>query len=205
MFAAFRVRSFRYQWPADLLTSWAAEMETLILGWYVMVNTGSVLMLTAFASLQSLGTLAAPVFGVLGDRLGVRTMLCAMRATYAVLATVVMILALAGVLTPVWVLVIATLAGVVRPNDLVMRTALLAAMVLAFVINLSAYPVTSGLLPYVARDIYMVDSRGLAWLVASFSLGGLVGSIAIVLTGGPRQPGRAMVVYAALWYALLLG
>jgi len=47
--AAFRVRSFRYQWPADLLTSWAAEMETLILGWYVMVNTGSVVMLTAFA------------------------------------------------------------------------------------------------------------------------------------------------------------
>ena len=24
---ALRVRSFRYQWPADLLTSWAAEMD----------------------------------------------------------------------------------------------------------------------------------------------------------------------------------
>src|SRR5213592_3309296 len=88
----FRIRSFRYQWPADLLTSWAAEMETLILGWYVMVNTGSVVFLTVFASLQSLGTLAAPVFGVLGDRLGVRTMLCAMRVTYALLAALLMVL-----------------------------------------------------------------------------------------------------------------
>lgn len=84
--AAFRVRSFRFQWPADLLTSWASEMETIILGWYVMVHTGSVLMLTAFGSLQFFGTLAAPMFGVLGDRLGGRFMLCALRLTYAVLA-----------------------------------------------------------------------------------------------------------------------
>jgi hypothetical protein len=304
--AAFRVRSFRFQWPADLLTSWAQEMETLILGWYVMVNSGSVVMLTAFASLQSLGTLAAPMFGVLGDRLGVRTMLCAMRASYALLALLLMTLAFGGWLTPTWVLVIATLAGIVRPNDLVMRhsligetipaphqigavglsrasmdsarvagalvgaglsavlgvgpayafvtvcyvaslaltfgvargqaapdpttashgsaartspyrdlkdglvhvattPALLAAMLLAFLINLSAYPVTSGLMPYVARHVYMVDSTGLGWLVASFSFGALAGSIVIVATGGPRRPERAMVVYAAIWYALLLG
>ena len=50
--AAFRVRSFRFQWPADLLASWASEMETLILAWYVMVTTGSVLLLTAFGALQ---------------------------------------------------------------------------------------------------------------------------------------------------------
>ena len=68
--AAFHVRSFRYQFAADLLTSWAVEMEVVILGWYVMVQTGSVLMLTVFGSLQFLGTLAAPMFGVLGDRLG---------------------------------------------------------------------------------------------------------------------------------------
>ena len=58
--APFRVRSFRYQWPADLLTSWASEMETIILGWYVMVHTGSVVLLTVFGSLQFLGTLLAP-------------------------------------------------------------------------------------------------------------------------------------------------
>ena len=123
--AAFRVRSFRFQWSADLLTSWAFEMETIILGWYVMVHTGSVLLLTLFGSLQFLGTLVAPMFGVLGDRLGGRFMLCAMRATYATLAALMMVLILAGLLSPVAVFAVATLAGIVRPNDLVMRNSLI--------------------------------------------------------------------------------
>src|ERR1700752_2203849 len=38
----FAIRSFRFQWPADLATSWAFEMETIILGWYVLVETQSV-------------------------------------------------------------------------------------------------------------------------------------------------------------------
>ena len=306
-FAAFGVRSFRFQWSADLLTSWAFEMETLVLGWYVMVTTGSVLWLTAFGSLQFLGTLAAPMFGVLGDRLGGRIMLCAMRATYASLAALLGLLALAGLLTPAWVLVIATLAGLVRPNDLVMRNTLigetipaphlmgalglsratgdsarvagalagaalstvlgigytyvfvtsfyvaslaltfgvarrrpvpdpaaslrgasipgpsrwrdltdglvrvratpelLAMMLLAFLINLTAYPVSSGLLPYAARRVYHVDETGLAWLVASFAFGGLLASITTVLTGGPRHAERSTLVCTALWYGLLLG
>ena len=303
--AAFRVRSFRFQWSADLLTSWAFEMETLVLGWYVMVHTGSVLLLTAFGSLQYVGTLAAPMFGVLGDRLGGRTMLCAMRATYAALAALLTCLALAGVLTPVWVLVLAALAGVVRPNDLVMRHSLigetippehlmgalglsratmdsariagalagaglstalgvgatylfvtsfyvaslaltfgvsgrprgaapaarrsvasgpsrrsdlaeglvrvlktpelLAMMLLAFLVNLTAYPVSNGLLPYVAQRIYRVDATGLAWLVTSFALGGLAASVATVVTGGPRHPARATLVALGAWYASLLG
>jgi MFS family permease len=305
--AAFRVRSFRFQWPADLLTSWAFEMETLILGWYVMVHTGSVLLLTTFGSLQLLGTLAAPMFGVLGDRLGGRAMLCAMRATCAMFAALLMGLAAAGMLTPAWVLVVAALVGIVRPNDLVMRNSLigetippvhlvgaigmsrttqdsarvggalagaglstvlgigyayvfvvsfyvaslaltfgvsrgrpvddpgagprgasslrassgrdlkdglvhilttpklLALMWLAFLINLTAYPVTTGLLPYVARRVYLVDATGLGWLVASFSFGALLGSIAMVATGGPRRPERSMLVHVVLWYALWLG
>src|SRR5688572_621640 len=91
-------------------------METLVLGWYVIVATGAV---------QFLGTLAAPIFGVLSDRLGGRTMLCAMRTVYAGLAATLMVLALTGLLTPVWVLVLATLSGVVRPNDLLMRNTLI--------------------------------------------------------------------------------
>ena len=304
----FRIRSFRFQLPADLLTSWAFEMETLILGWYVMVNTGSVLLLTAFASLQFLGSLAAPMFGVLGDRLGGRLMLCAMRTSYAVFAGCLMLLAFTGTMTPTLVFVVATLAGIVRTNDLVMRNwligetipshqvvgalgmsraamdsarvagalagaalstalgiglayavvttlylaslaltlgvsrgrrvpdpaappaassfsgsrssrwrelkdgvahvlrtpALIAVMWLAFLINLTAYPTTNGLLPYVARKIYLVDATGLGWLVATFSLGGLFASITIVITGGSRHPARSTLVYTAIWYVLLL-
>src|SRR6201987_5464115 len=92
--APFRNRSFRFQWPADLLTSWAFEMETLILGWYVLVETRSVLLLSLFASLTYIGTLIAPMFGVIGDRIGHRDLLAMMRVSYTVLATVLMTLAL---------------------------------------------------------------------------------------------------------------
>src|SRR5262249_27973467 len=117
----FRARASRSQLPADLLTSWAFEMETLILGWFVMVHTGSVLLLTLFASLQFAGTLTSPLFGVLGDRLGGRFMLCAMRATYAGVAALFTILAFTGAVTTGRVFVLAGLVGIVRSNDLVMR------------------------------------------------------------------------------------
>jgi len=68
--APFQIRSFRFQWPADLLASWAFEMEGVILGWFVLVATGSVLALAVFGSLQFLGTLISPLFGMVGDRIG---------------------------------------------------------------------------------------------------------------------------------------
>src|SRR6188768_2148560 len=122
--APFRVRSYRFQWLADLATSWAFEMETIILSWYILVETKSVLMLTLFASLQYLGTLLAPVFGVTGHRIGNKKTYCAMRMAYAALATIMMTLALTGVLTPLHVFIIAALMGMVRPSDLVLRYAL---------------------------------------------------------------------------------
>ena len=298
---ALRIRSFRFQFASDLVTSWAFEMETVILGWYVMVNTGSVLWLTGFGSLQFLGTLAAPMYGVLGDRLGGRSVLCAMRTVYSVLAAALLLLALTGRLSPAWVLVVAAVMGLVRPNDLVLRNTLIgetipaadrmgalamsratadsarvggalagaglsaalgmaatyvfvtafyviglaltfgvsrrpalavsspmlvpasgwsdlkagvarvtrapelfAMVLLAFLINLTAYPVTGGLLPYAAQRVYRVDATGLGLLVASFALGGLLASITMVIAGGRRHPERATLVGTALWYGLLL-
>ena len=124
--APFRVRSFRYQWPADLATSWAFEMELLILGWYVLVETRSVLMLTVFASLQYTGTLLAPMFGVMGDRVGHRNLLFGMRVFYALLALTLMTFTFTGTLTPVHVLVLTGLLGLVRPSDIGVRAALVA-------------------------------------------------------------------------------
>ena len=122
--APFRVRNFRFQWPADLLTSCAFEMETLILGWYVLVETGSVVMLTLFGVLQLAGTLVAPMFGVVGDRVGHRNVLCVMRAAYTALAASLMVFAFAGALTPMVVLAMTGLMGLVRPSDLGVRMAL---------------------------------------------------------------------------------
>ena len=70
--APFKVRSFRYQWTADLATSWAFEMEILVLGWYVLVESGSVLLLVIYGALQYTGALISPFLGIAGDRVGYR-------------------------------------------------------------------------------------------------------------------------------------
>ena len=301
--APFRYRNYRFQWPADLLTSWAFEMETLVLGWYVLVETGSVLLLTLFASLTYIGTLIAPMFGVIGDRIGHRDLLAMMRATYAVLAATLMTLALTGHLSPLYVFVIAAVMGLVRPSDLGVRGALVATIMphdqligaisisrttmdtariagalsgaglfaalgmgpayvaivslyvvstlltlcvvapskphpideaaggaqrrspmrdlregvayvwttprmraaiwIAFLANLTAYPLSNGLLPYIAREIYRTNQTGLGYLSASFAVGSLVGSITLSLVGGIRVA-RLMIGATVLWYAALL-
>ena len=124
--APFRVRSFRFQWPADLATSWAFEMEALILGWYILVETGSVESLVLFASLAWLGSLFSPFFGIAGDRLGFRTLLYATRAAYAVFAGVLAVLAFTQALRPWHVFTIAALVGVIRPSDMMLRQVLVA-------------------------------------------------------------------------------
>ena len=59
----------------------------------------------------------------------------------------------------------------------------LAALWLAFLVNLTAYPLTSGLLPFVARDIYHTDQTDLCYLIASFAFGAVLGSVAISMAG----------------------
>jgi predicted MFS family arabinose efflux permease len=129
LLAPFRIRGFRIQWPADLLTSCAFEMEMLILGWYILVETGSVLLLSLFGALLYIGTLLSPLLGVVGDRIGHRNLLSAMRAFYIVLAAAMTAIALAGVMNPYVVFCIAGLMGLVRPSDLGVRGALVAQIV----------------------------------------------------------------------------
>lgn len=301
----FRVHSFRFQWPADLATSWAFEMENLILAWYILVETRSVVMFTVFASLQYLGTLLAPMFGVMGDRLGHRNILCSMRGLYSILAASLMTLIATGMLTPVLVLIIATMMGLVRPSDVGIRFALigetmpggylmsamgiqritqdsarvagalsgaglvamlgmgwtylivtalyaasflltfnaghgrpspgaakessreseepspwrdlkegaacvwntpvlLAAMLLAFLLNATAFPQFNVLLPVVAKEVYRGDQALLGTLVASGAFGSLVGSIVLSKIGGAFRAGRMMIICCTAWYAALL-
>jgi MFS family permease len=124
MASPFAVRSFRFQWPADLATSWAFEMEALILGWYILAVTGSVQQLVIVAALVWLGSLFSPFFGVAGDRIGHRTLLCLTRGIYAVLAAAMTLLTLADALRPWHVFTLAAIAGLLRPSDMVMRHAL---------------------------------------------------------------------------------
>jgi Na+/melibiose symporter-like transporter len=318
--APFRLRPFRFQWTADLCTAWALEMETLILGWYVLVETGSVTLLTVFGSLQFIGTLVSPMLGALGDRLGLRNVLAAMRLSYALFAAVILGFALAGRLDAWVVIVVAALCGLIRPTDIGMRSALvgatvppamlvsamgisrttmdsakvggalagagfmaafgmvpayitilviyglgvlltlrvdgghaprhappeagsaapdraasgvgaavaaprstplrdlreglayvwqtprlLAAMTLAALVNLTAFPLTGGLMPYIARDVFQLDQTGLGFFVASYAAGALIGSVLISLVGPRVRPGWMMLGATLVWYLCLIG
>ncbi len=309
--APFQVRSFRLLWPAELATSWALEMEALILGWYILTETGSVLVLVLFGALLYFGTLVSPFFGLAGDRFGYRNVLCFTRAITASLAATLLALTATGSLAPTAVLLIAGLASMTRSSDLVVRyavtavvmpppllmgamgvsratvdsarvagalagagmvaafgmtpayvfitalyvtsfaltlfvrderraaapapsgadrtepagargiaaawrelaaafayvrtePALLAAISVAFLINLTAYPLSMGLLPYVAKVVYGAGQTGLGYLSAGFAFGSLVGSLAVSATRIAARAARVMVVSVVLWLLTLL-
>ncbi len=306
-----------------MCTAWALEMETLILGWYVLVESGSVVLLTVFGALMYVGTLVSPLLGMLGDRLGLRNVLAVMRLSYALFAALILVLAASGRLEPSLVLLIALLSGLIKPTDIGMRSALVsasvpaeqlvaamgvsrttqdsariggalagagfmaafgmvpayitisviyligalltlrvdsrpgaggavggavvggavggatraaaldgkpalaapspwrdlkegllhvwhtprlrAAMAVAALVNLTAFPISGGLMPYIARDVFHLDQQGLGWLVASYGSGALLGSVCLSLFGARVRPARTMLATAALWYLCLLG
>jgi MFS family permease len=78
-----------------------------------------------------------------------------------------------------------------------------AALWVAFLANLTAYPLTNGLLPYIARAIYGTNQTGLGYLSASFAIGSLAGSIVLSLTRDLRVA-RLMIGATVVWYAILL-
>src|ERR1043166_4445299 len=186
----FRVRSFRFQWTADLLASWAFEMETLILGWYILVETGSVLLLTVFASLQYLGTIIAPLLGVAGDRVGHRNVLFAMRAAFMILAAAVMTLAFARALTPLYVLIIVGLNGLGRPAPAGARSTVDSARI-------------AGALA--GAGLFVVLGMGPAYVVVTcFYLGGALFTLGVT---GPRivREGTSASAVPSPWHALKKG
>jgi predicted MFS family arabinose efflux permease len=179
--APFGVRSFRFQWPADLATSWAFEMETLILGWYVLTATGSVQQLVVFGSLVWLGSLFSPFFGIAADRVGHRALLCVTRGIYAALAALLAALTLAGRLEPWHVLAIAAVVGLLKPSDMVMRQALVAQTM---------------------RPEWLLGALGVARTTSDTAriAGALAGTAGVALVG----MGPAYVVVALLYVAAFL-
>jgi Na+/melibiose symporter-like transporter len=77
-------------------------------------------------------------------------------------------------------------------------------MCLAFLVNVTAFPLFNSLMPYVAKEVYGADQTVLGYLVAGGAFGALTGSIALSRYGGAIPAGRAMIVFCAAWYAMLL-
>ena len=123
---AFSVRSFRFQWTADASSTWAAEMETLILGWYLLVETNSPLLVGVLGALRFGGTLISPIYGVVADRVNRRTMMIAIRLVFLATAATIMALGLARILGPGHILLLAAVVGLTRTAEHVVRQSLIA-------------------------------------------------------------------------------
>jgi MFS family permease len=244
------------------------------------------------------------MFGVMGDRVGHRNLLCAMRGLYASCATTLMVFAFLGMVTPTIVLVITGIMGLVRPSDIGVRSALVAdtmpydrlvgamsiqrttqdsarvagaltgaglvallgmgpayvvvasfyvisivltwkagsvrtlphpahgaegsarpspwrdlkeglayvwhtphlkgAMCYAFLLNLTAFPLFTGLLPYVAKEVYFSDQTTLGYMVAGASFGALLGAMTMSRIGHSIRPARVGFMFGAAWYVMLI-
>ena len=81
---------------------------------------------------------------------------------------------------------------------------LLALMSLAFLLNLTAFPLFNGLLPYVAKEVYLTDRTGLGYMVAGASSGALVASVLLSRYGTVFRAGRVTIGASLAWYAFLL-
>lgn len=298
----FAIPAFRRQWLADFSASCAFEMETIALAWYLLLQTQSVIYITALASLQFLGTLLSPFIGVLGDRYGSRQVLTTMRLVFVCISAAVVLLAWLDVLIPPVVLLMAGLTGLFRPSDLSFRNVLvsqivppvllmksislsritndlsrvlgallgaglmaligfegayavlvlmfvlavgctwtvqlpadarparyapgtgpsvfshvrvamrevwshppqLATLSLAFIVNLTAFPFTLGLLPYVAGEHFGSNQLGLGYLVASAAAGGVLASLLLGRLPRVPRPGIVMLVFSVAWHAMLV-
>ena len=271
-------------------------METLILAWYILVETDSPFLLAVVGALRFGGTLLSPVAGVMADRAALRQVMVWLRVALSVLACAIIVADVSGVLGPVVVLIIAAASGLLRPAEHIIRNALIAetvpnnllanavgfsrttsdsarivgalvgagllaaigiawayavitlmyvgaialtfglplrpprasaqdtaplrdlvvgfgyvyrdrplrfTMFLALLANLTAFPLTHGLLPVVARDLYGLDEVGLASMVAAAATGSLVGSLLVAATLKTGSAARIMLVSMVLWHVLV--
>ena len=272
-------------------------METLILGWYILVATDSPFLVGLLGALRFSGTLTAPIVGVIADRMSRKVMLIVLRTGAGISALALLILAVTDLIQPWHVFAIASISGILRPADNVLRQSLIAdtvprnllmnasglarttqdtarivgallgatllsrlglgwayvgvtifyslsvlmglgistirssipvkhmnpltemkqglrymvdssviqpIMFLAFLVNATAFPLTNGLLPVVARNVYQHDENGLALMVAVFAVGALVGSLLMASVVNSRRPERFMMITMVIWYVLLI-
>src|SRR4029078_3904013 len=81
---------------------------------------------------------------------------------------------------------------------------LLAIVWYAFLFNFAVFPLTNGLMPYAAKEIFGTDQTGLGYLTASVAAGAVIGSIVMTPSCMRVELARIMIVAAVIWHLLVL-
>ena len=81
---------------------------------------------------------------------------------------------------------------------------ILALLLLAFIVNLTGFPLNLGLMPVFARDVLGTDSAGLGQLLGAYAIGGFLGSMTIAGLSRMRRPGKVMLTASIAWHACII-
>ena len=172
--SAFGIRSFRFQWSADAMNTWGSEMETLILGWYILVATDSPFLVGLLGALRFSGTITAPLIGVIADRTNRKQMLIFLRIGTGLSSMVLLILAVTGLIQPWHVFIVAGFSGLLRPADNVLRQSLIADTVpRRLLMNASGFARTtqdSARIVGALLGATLLSRLGLGWALTAVSL-----------------------------------
>jgi MFS family permease len=128
-FSALAVRDFRRLWLSTIALGSAQQMELVVLGWYVLKQTDSALLVGLIGATRWWGMLFAPFGGVLADRVSRRHLLIAVQGIYLAAGVVIATLALAD-RVEIWLLfTVVTLGGLGRALDQTTRQTLIGDLV----------------------------------------------------------------------------
>jgi predicted MFS family arabinose efflux permease len=128
-FAALGERDFRRLLLSTISLGSGQQMELLALGWFVLQETDSAVLVGLIGATRWWGMLLAPFGGVLADRVSRRHLLVSVQSIYLSAALVIGALAVAGRLE-VWLLfVIVSLGGMGRALDQTTRQTMIGDLV----------------------------------------------------------------------------
>lgn len=128
-FGALDVRDFRRLLLSTVSLGSGQQMELLALGWYVLQETNSPVLVGLIGAMRWWGMLLAPFGGVLADRVSRRNLLVAVQGVYLAAAMAITALALADRLA-IWLLFVAvSLGGLGRALDQTARQTMIGDLV----------------------------------------------------------------------------
>ncbi len=90
-------------------------------------------------------------------------------------------------------------ANYISKNDIVF-----ALLLVALLTNITALPLSEGLMPVFAKNVLDTGSSGLGALLSAYAIGGFIGSATIACVPRISQPGRVIILSSFIWHFSLM-
>ena len=112
--SVFRYRNFSFVWASTTLVTMGTQMETVVLGWFILTLTDSPFLVGAISAARMSLNILALFAGAVADRVPRHRILASVEFIMAAFAGVMLLLILSGQLETWHIFLIAVIAGMVR-------------------------------------------------------------------------------------------